>query len=283
MVRHFNPVEVSGRGLLAWTVRTLREHGIRPRKRLSQNFVVDPILIREVVSHVDPKERVLEVGCGIGTVSKALLEKAETLICVELDHRLCEVAREVVDDHRFVVINGDAREQPYTQKVVVSNLPYHITSDMLVKISRENSVVKAVLTVQKEVAERLLAQPGSKNYGRLTVLVSTLFKIKKGGAYPPRSFYPRPEVYHQVIVLTRRSNYTSEVDALETVTRIFFSQRKRLVEKVLAGVLGVKVEELGHLKDRVAGKRVFSVDPELWLELSRVLVERGAIVVEKRY
>ncbi|MEM4933799.1 MAG: rRNA adenine dimethyltransferase family protein, partial [Desulfurococcaceae archaeon] len=167
MVNHFNPAEVDGRSLLAWTIRVLREHGIKPRKRLSQNFVVDPSLIREILSHVDPGERVLEVGCGIGTLSKAILEKAHTLLCIELDHRLCEVAEEVVDEHRFVIVNGDARELPYAQRTVVSNLPYHVTSDILVKISKENSVTKAVLTVQKEVAERLLARPGSKSYGRL--------------------------------------------------------------------------------------------------------------------
>ncbi|MEM0000960.1 MAG: 16S rRNA (adenine(1518)-N(6)/adenine(1519)-N(6))-dimethyltransferase RsmA [Desulfurococcaceae archaeon] len=277
MVNHFNPAEVDGRSLLAWTIRVLREHGIKPRKRLSQNFVVDPSLIREILSHVDPGERVLEVGCGIGTLSKAILEKAHTLLCIELDHRLCEVAEEVVDEHRFVIVNGDARELPYAQRTVVSNLPYHVTSDILVKISKENSVTKAVLTVQKEVAERLLARPGSKSYGRLTVLVGTLFRVEKGGTYPPRSFYPRPQVYHQVVVLTRRSNYTSEVGALEKLTRIFFSQRRRLVEKILAEALGVRAEELGHLKYRIAGKRVSTIDPELWFELSRTLAERGVL------
>lgn len=273
----FNPLNLATRDLLAWTVRTLREHGVKPRKKLSQNFAVDPSLIREITSHVGRQECVVEIGCGIGTLSMAILTKVKRLLCVEIDPVLCKVASEVVNSPRFIVVNGDARELPYTCEVVVSNIPYHITSDILVKISRENSVMKAVLTVQREVAERLTATPGSRNYGKITVLVNTLFTVQTGGTYSPRSFYPRPEVHHKVLVLTRKSAYTEEVRALEKVTKVFFSQRRRLVEKVLEEFFSTKIEKLGGIKDKVVGKRVFMIPPDLWLEISRALLERGLL------
>jgi len=277
MGKSFNPAEASKRHLLKCTLQILREHGFKPRKRLSQNFIVDPALIREILSYVDAKAHVLEIGCGIGTLSKALTSKVQTLLCIEVDSKLCNIASGVVDSHRFVVVNGDARVHAFTRETIVSNIPYHITSDILVKISRESNVTKAVLTVQKEVVDRLLAEPGSKEYGKLTVLARTLFTIRSGGVYPPSSFYPRPEVHSQVVVLTRIRQYTSEIKVLEKITRILFSQRKRRVEKVLESAFSVKLRDLGFIASKVEGKRVFMVPPELWLELSRSLIEKGVL------
>jgi len=234
MEKYFNPLESTRSFLLSWTKTILRKHGVKPRRRFSQNFVVDPLLLREVTGYLESEDYVLEVGCGLGTLSMALLSKTRRLLCIELDPRLCSIARDVVGKSEFIVVNGDALKTPFTSRTLVSNLPYHITSELLVKTARENTVEKVVLTIQREVAERLTAPPGSKQYGRITILVSLLFNVKLGGVYPPSSFYPKPEVSHQVIVLTRKRRYTDEVRVVEDVTRVFSLRGKDFSRKYYA-------------------------------------------------
>jgi 16S rRNA (adenine1518-N6/adenine1519-N6)-dimethyltransferase len=276
MERFFNPLNASRHGLTTWTKKILRENGFKPRKKLGQNFVVDPLLLREVVSNVDDGSDAIEVGCGIGTLSISLIEKTRLLLCIEIDERLCSIAKYIVEDARFIVLNADALKTPFTRKILVSNVPYYITSDLLVKIARENTVEKAVLTLQREVAGRLVAKPGSEQYGRLTVLASIVFNIKLGNAYPPSSFYPKPEVSHRLVVLTRKRVYSEEVRALEEVTRLFFSQRRRLFEKVL-GELGIGLGELGSIASRLTGRRIYMIDPDSWLQLAIELRSRGLL------
>lgn len=280
MVSLFNPVTASRRELINWTLDVLRKYNVKPRKRLSQNFIVNPHLIGEIVAHIAPLDTV-EVGCGIGTLSLVLLTRVRRLICIEVDERLCAVATSVVCSPRFLVVNADARMCLPGVEQLVSNVPYHITSDLLVKIARTSSIKRAVLTLQREVAERLLAKPGSRAYGKLTVLVRVLFEVREMGVYSPSSFYPEPEVSHRVIVLERKKQYSEEVCALEVLTRHLFTQRRRLVEKVLASSLGVKVEDLGSLSSAISGKRVFMLGEDTLLELASALRERGVIVCEQ--
>ncbi len=280
MVNLFNPATVSRRELINWTLSVLRKYNVKPRKKLSQNFIVNPHLISEIVAYTAPLDTV-EVGCGIGTLSLALLTKVKRLICVEVDEKLCTVATSVVSSPRFLVINADARACLPGLEQLVSNVPYHITSDLLVKIARINNIKRAILTLQREVAERLLAKPGSRAYGKLTVLVRVLFEIRKMGIYSPSSFYPEPEVSHRVVIFERKKQYSEEVCALEVLTKHLFTQRRRLVERVLASSLGVKVEDLGSLGNVISGKRVFMLGEDALLELANTLRERGVIVCEQ--
>lgn len=277
MGKYFNPLEVSRESLLKWTIRTLRSYGIKPRKKLSQNFVVNPFLIREILSHIDDGSDILEIGCGIGTLTGALLSKARTVMCFEIDQKLCEALSRIMCSRNLILVNGDALKLFFNRRTVVSNIPYHITSDILLKISRENIVEKAVLTVQKEIVDRITARPGTRSYGKLTVLLNNLFLIREGGVYPPSSFHPKPEVYHQVVVLIRKKPYSREIEKLELITRIFFSQRRKLVEKVLWDKFNKSLESLGEIRGKISGKRVFMIDPETWLELARVLSDQGVI------
>jgi 16S rRNA (adenine1518-N6/adenine1519-N6)-dimethyltransferase len=277
MERLFKPHATSRAELVSWTLNVLRSHGIKPKKRLSQHFVVDPRLLREIALYMNSCSDAIEIGCGIGTLSLTLLDKARSLLCIELDERLCNVACNVVADPRFLVVCGDALKFPFTREVVVSNIPYHITSKLIVKLARENSIKKIVLTVQSEVADRLIAEPGFKEYGRLTVLIRSLFDIKLGGFYPPQSFYPKPEVAHRVVVLVRKRLYTEDFEALELVTRIFFSQRRKVFEKVFVERLGVVPQEIRNLFSSVFTQRVYMIDPDTWLALAREIRLLGLI------
>jgi len=277
MERSFNPALMSRRSLFNWTLNVLRTYGLKPREKLSQNFIVDPRLISEILAYTTPADTV-EIGCGIGTLSLALLTKVKRLICVEVDGRLCTVSADIVRDPVFLVINADARMLIPQVEQVVSNIPYHITSELLVKIARTNSIRRAVLTLQREVVNRLLAEPGSRTYGKLTILIRILFNVRGIGVYSPSSFYPEPGVFHEVVVLERKRLYSEEICVLETLTKILFTQRRRLVEKVLVSKLGVKINELDQLKSKVVGKRVYMLSEDTLLDMASILREKGVII-----
>jgi 16S rRNA (adenine1518-N6/adenine1519-N6)-dimethyltransferase len=278
MVSSFNPLAMSRSEILKWTLRLLQAYGIKPRESLSQNFIVDPRLINDIYAFTATCDTV-EIGCGLGTLSIVLVAKTTRLTCIELDRKLCEVSSSVIQDYRFVVVNADARVYlpgPGVEQIV-SNIPYHATSDLLVKIARTNSVKRAVLTMQREVVDRLLAEPGTRAYGKLTVLIRVLFDVKEKGVYPPESFYPEPEVSHKLVVLERKRPYSEDICALEVLTKALFTQRRRLVSRVLTSMLGIKVSELGSLGARISGMRVFMLSEETLLDLARTLRERGVV------
>ncbi|MEM1803345.1 MAG: 16S rRNA (adenine(1518)-N(6)/adenine(1519)-N(6))-dimethyltransferase RsmA [Desulfurococcaceae archaeon] len=276
MENYFNQATWSETKLRSWTKEVLRKYGFKPRKKLSQNFLVDPRLITEILSYVKPCET-LEIGCGIGTLSLPLLTRVKSLVCVEIDEKLCRIVSEVVSSPRFTIVQGDARKIPFIVKQVVSNLPYHITSDIIIKLARENTVERAVLTLQKEVCERITSEPGGRNYGKITVLVKLLFNVEAGGVYPPSSFYPKPSVYHQVVMLNRKMNYDENVKMMEEVTKKLFTQRKRIIDKVLSELFHVDIRELGEVGRRLMGKRVFSLHPRDFYELACTLREKGVV------
>jgi len=276
MEKSFNPILASRKSLLNWTFNVLRTYGVRPREKLSQNFVIDPHLISEILSQTSPVDTV-EIGCGIGTLSLALLTRVKRLICIEIDKKLCVISTHIVRNPYFLVINADARIFIPQVEQVVSNIPYHVTSELLVKIARTNSIKRAVLTLQREVAERLLAEPGSKAYGKLTILIRVLFNVRGLGTYTPTSFYPEPGVFHKIVVLERKKQYSEEICLLEALTKELFTQRRRLVEKVLASKLGVKINELDHLKNKIIGKRVYMLSEDILLDMTSFLREKGVI------
>lgn len=257
--------------LLKWTLEALRSRGLRPRKRLSQSFVVDMRLIEEVLAKVERGDIVAEIGCGLGNLTMYLLDKAGRVVCVEIDERMLRALSSSLNKAIVLAVNGDARDSIPLCDTVVSNVPYHIVSDIIVAISRENAVKKAVLTVQKEVAERLAAKPGGRSYGRLTALVNALFDIELGGVYPPSSFYPRPKVYSQVVVLRRKRAYDERICKLEQLTRILFNQRRRVAYRVLQRGMGLSEEELSAAKGVVGDLRVYELDADRLLKLVEVL------------
>lgn len=262
---------LSRRDLLAWTLEVLREHSIKPSKRLSQNFVVEPRVIFDVLDRVNPSLSTMEIGAGLGTLSYYLAKKCRrALVLYEIDYRLVRALSELVREPNSVVVRGDAISQDWLVEQVVSNAPYHITSEILVKLARSNEVKRAVLLLQRDVVDRLCSRPGSENYGRITVLVNVLFRAERGPIYSPQSFYPPPKVSSQLLVLERARNYDDEVSLLEAVTGKIFSKRRKRAAKVLSEELGLSsrdIEELGLEED----KRVYELSPSDVLQIVRLL------------
>ncbi len=222
------------------TQSLLSRHGVRLRKRLGQNFVVDADLIEEILSIACPsrEDAVLEIGAGLGTLTKALAQHASSVKALELDPALVQILRGEVSNLPHVeVVQADVLKISLPNAgLVVSNVPYSISSPLLLKLLQSPTWEFAVLTLQKDFAARLSAEPGTKDYGRLTLAASYYAEVKLHGSYPPSSFFPPPKVYSQIVELKRRSEPAIKVaDTLVfwELSRLLFTQRNRLLAKAL--------------------------------------------------
>ncbi|WP_054857168.1 16S rRNA (adenine(1518)-N(6)/adenine(1519)-N(6))-dimethyltransferase RsmA [Vulcanisaeta sp. JCM 16159] len=220
-------------------MRLITKYRLRPIKRLSQHFVVDPTVIRDIVKHVPGGSRVLEVGTGIGVLTYYLARVASQVITIEIDGRLVRIAERVLSGLGNVsVIQGDALRIPWPNTdVLISNVPYSITSPLIIRIIKER-IPMALLTIQREVADRLVSGPGSDNYGRLSIITQCNYSVNVLSTYPPDSFYPSPEVYSTLVMMTRREPCYSDIRILESVTNLLFRHRNRILRWVLNKYLG---------------------------------------------
>ncbi len=215
---------------------------LKPRKSLGQHFVVSPRVIKDMVSLVPEKSRVLEIGSGMGFLTKYLGKKARHVIGVEIDERLALITRLLTKgDPNVDIFVADALSMPWNKyDVIASNVPYSITSPFLVKMTREG-VPRAFLTLQREVAYRLSSKPGTDEYGRLTILVQCFYNVKIVSVYPPHAFYPEPEVYSALVEFIKKERpCIDKADSLERVTEILFRHRNKTLRWVLAKYFGDK-------------------------------------------
>ncbi len=217
--------------MLEWTRRKLLELGVRPSKRLGQNFTVNPKIVEFFVSEVPSGSEVLEIGAGLGAVTKAIARKARRVIALEKDRRLCEFLKRELKLPNVEVVCGDALEHPLDYEVLVGSLPYSISGPFLARTFTEGNWRKAVFLLQKEVAERLLAEPGSKDYGRLTVMARLCCEVKPGPVWGPESFFPKPEVLSRHVILIKKRSLPKEFSEF---LACIFSQRNKKAKKVLA-------------------------------------------------
>ena len=192
------------------TMHILKAFGLRMSKKLGQNFLIDARIVQGIVdaAEVKPGDRVLEIGPGIGTLTQGLAEAGAMVTAVELDKKLPAVLAETLKGYDNVrIVPGDILkvdipalmgEGPYK---VAANLPYYITTPILMALlERHLPITRMVTMVQKEVAERMVAKPGSKTYGALSVAVQYYTDPEIVLDVPPRSFLPAPEVDSVVIV-----------------------------------------------------------------------------------
>lgn len=264
------PPLTSKRALFRWTLDVLRKHSIRPRKKFGQNFVIDPLLIRDILSLIDVDKPLIEVGAGIGTLSYYISRRLRNKsLYIEIDGKLAEIALENIC-WRGLLIHGDALLLEWSYPQIISNTPYYITSDILVKLARSNDVDKAVLVLQKDVVDRLVAKPGSREYGRITILINVLFDVVRHGVYQPSSFYPKPKVSSQLVLLKRRRAYDETIRVLEELTRKLYVYRRRRAVKVIQKIYGLDeslLEKIGIGIDQ----RVYELDVGVLLRLVDIL------------
>jgi len=244
----------------------LHKHDIRPRKGLGQNFCVDKDVLRRMVGYsgLCKDDVVLEVGAGLGFLTKLLSETAKIVVAVEVDPRLVMVLREELRDRENVeLIEGDVLKTklPVFNKVV-ANPPYSISTPLIFRLL-ETSFESAVLTLQREVAERLVAQEGSRDYGRLTVMTNYRTDAEVLEYLSRRTFYPPPEVESAIVRIKPREKAFKILDE-ETFSDVvggLFTQRRRKTKNAMFSFVRSKgykknearilIKGLPHLEARV--------------------------------
>ena len=239
----------------AAAVRELLErHGIEPSRALGQNFVVDPNTIERIVrsAGVVPGDRVLEIGPGVGSLTTGLLEAGAEVVAIELDQHLIPaltdaVATEIGTDARFEVVHGDANDLDWAAFFegreqagwkLVANLPYNVAAPVVLRALDEAPQIAEVLVmVQREVAERLAAGPGSATYGIPSVKVAYWGSAEVVGKVPASVFHPVPKVESALVRIVRADAPATDadVDVLFELVRRAFGQRRKMLRRSLAG------------------------------------------------
>lgn len=224
------------------------KYGFRFTKSLGQNFLVDMNIVEDIIrgAEISKEDHVIEIGPGVGTLTRGLLEAAGKVTAIELDKKLIPILEEELKDFdNFVLINDDATKVDLQQLAdgesikLVANLPYYLTTPIITKILNDKTDFHSLtIMIQKEVAERMNAGPGTKDYGALSVLVQYYCDSKIVRSVPPESFVPRPKVDSTVIRLTKltkpRAEVTDEVLFFKIVRQAFNMRRKTLVNNLKA-------------------------------------------------
>ncbi|MDY4696723.1 MAG: 16S rRNA (adenine(1518)-N(6)/adenine(1519)-N(6))-dimethyltransferase RsmA [Selenomonas montiformis] len=230
------------------TTHILKAFGLHMSKKLGQNFLIDAGIVQGIVdaAQIHPGDHVLEIGPGIGTLTQGLAEAGADVTAVELDKKLPAVLAETLKAYdRVRIVPGDILkvdipalmgQEPFK---VVANLPYYITTPILMTLlERRLPITMMVTMVQKEVAERMTARPGSRSYGALSVAVQYYTEPEIVLNVPPRSFIPAPEVDSVVIACRVRSVpavKVSEEKMFFRVVRAAFGQRRKTLANALRG------------------------------------------------
>lgn len=240
-----------------YTRRLLRK-GARAHKSLGQNFLMDDQVISEIVgaSVLDSDIPLIEIGPGLGVLTRILAREVNKLWAVELDQSKVEILKRELQGLPLEILVMDAlklqlREIWGEQKgFLVGNLPYYITSPLLMHfLEQKESLIGMTVMVQKEVADRIVAQPGNKDYGVLSIAVQAAADSERICNVSPQAFWPAPKVHSTVIRLKLRSYPGLHVDSKDffRVVKAAFSQRRKTLENSLSSGLGIekkKVEEI---------------------------------------
>ncbi|PZX02844.1 16S rRNA (adenine1518-N6/adenine1519-N6)-dimethyltransferase [Psychrobacillus insolitus] len=235
---------------IATPIRTqeiLKKYGFSFKKSLGQNFLIDPNILRNIVSHADltKNSAAIEIGPGIGALTENLAREAGKVVAFEIDQRLLPVLADTLSPYDNVeIIHGDILEADvkkvleeqladYEDVMVVANLPYYVTTPILLKLLMDRLPIRGmVVMMQKEVADRITAKPSTKAYGSLSIAIQYYMKAEVAMTVPKTVFMPQPNVDSAVIKLTRYEKPPVNVideDFFFKVSRGSFVQRRKTI------------------------------------------------------
>ena len=243
----------------------MRKYNIAPQKKYGQNFLIDDFALDKIIQNADIKkdDLVIEIGPGLGNLTKRLCEKAGQVIAVEIDSNMVKILNtEYSYLKNLIILNEDIMKIDLKQLVeqfhemrcvkVVANLPYYITTPIIMKLLEDNVGISLIeVMVQKEVAERLCAMPTGRNYGAITVAVNYYSKPGYIVTVPSKSFLPAPDVDSAVVMLEVYGEPKVKVDKnlFFSIVKAAFSQKRKTLLNSLgsANVNGVNKEKLTNI------------------------------------
>ena len=256
--------------ILEETKFIMKKYNIRANKSLGQNFLINSEVVENIVnsSEINKEDMVIEVGPGLGTLTKYLLEKAGKVLCIELDTKMIKILNDRFSKYdNFEIINADVLKVNLNEVIaenkkngklknvkVVANLPYYITTPIIMKLLEEKLDIESItVKIQKEVADRLIEIPGGKNTGAITYTVYYYCESEKIMEVPNSSFIPEPEVTSEVIKMNLRKEPGVKVDNPKVMFMIIksaFMQRRKTLLNALTNtkVFMNKEEGLNILK-----------------------------------
>lgn len=226
----------------------LRKYELLPKRSFSQNFLIQPGAIAQIAdAAVAMGQQLVEVGPGLGALTYALLERGSKVLAVELDRDMVRVLHEEFGDQdRLEVRQGDAADLDFeahsracgSKLVVTGNLPYQATGAIIRQLVAHRAVLAgAVLMVQREVRDRLVAEPATKQYGALTVFTRAAFEVGTVCRLRPGSFYPAPKVESAVVrLLPRAAPLAEESESFQAVVRAAFQMRRKTLRNAMRGL-----------------------------------------------
>ena len=238
------------------TIEVIQKYQFAFQKKFGQNFLIDGRVLEKIMDAADigAEDFVLEIGPGIGTMTQYLAERARQVMAVEIDRNLIPILSETLSDYDNVeILNADILKIDLRKTVeeknqgkpikVVANLPYYITTPIIMELfESEIPVDNITVMVQKEVADRMQAQPGTKDYGALSLAVQFYAEPYIVANVPPNCFMPRPKVGSAVIRLTRHQNPPVEVKnkkLLFQLIRASFNQRRKTLQNGIKNFSGL--------------------------------------------
>lgn len=230
------------------TIKVLKQYKITANKKLGQNFLVDEKIIEEIIkaANISKKDLIIEIGPGIGSLTKSIIPNAGKTICIELDKKMANIISnrfkneiEIINEDILKVDLKKIAEQNKDKNIkVVANLPYYITTPIIMKLLESNLELESItVMVQKEVAERVIAKPGDRLSGAITYTVYYYAIGTKITDVPNNSFIPKPEVTSQVIKLTLRKEpitYIENKERFFEIIKLAFMQRRKTLVNSLA-------------------------------------------------
>ncbi|MBE1556191.1 16S rRNA (adenine(1518)-N(6)/adenine(1519)-N(6))-dimethyltransferase RsmA [Sporosarcina limicola] len=294
---------------IATPVRTkeiLKKYGFAFKKSLGQNFLIDPNILRNIVSHAGLSEKtgVIEIGPGIGALTEHIARSAGKVVAFEIDGRLLPVLEDTLSPYDNVtIIHQDILETnlaivmtehfaDYEDVVVVANLPYYVTTPIIMKFLLGKVPVSGmVIMMQKEVADRITALPGTKAYGSLSIAIQYYMDAEVAMIVPKTVFMPQPNVESAVLHLTRKETAPAQVideDFLFEVSRGSFVQRRKTILNNLQSSLPdgkAKKELILNAFERIGmdpGRRGETLTIEEFAKLSNALYDDFFVPKKKR-
>ena len=240
---------------------------LRPKKRWGQNFLNDPNITKKIINLLGDiaDEKILEIGPGNGALTKQIYAKKIT--AVEIDKELCNNL-EKIETSNLLIINENFLKtnlDDISFNKVVGNLPYNISSQIIFKILNQPHWNKAVFMIQKELADRIISKEGSRQYGRISVMIQSICTVKKEFNVSANCFFPKPDVESTVISLEKKKLEQFDYKNLEQVVRTSFSQRRKKLKNTLSAI--VDYNELEKFSDKRA--EMLSVDD--FIQISKII------------
>ncbi|EDY83434.1 dimethyladenosine transferase [Verrucomicrobiia bacterium DG1235] len=263
------------------TRELLEQLGHRPKKQLGQNFLIDGNIVRKSLelAQVTPGDHVVEIGPGLGTLTRALLDAGAIVHAVEFDPTLgAHVARLAADSPNLHLIKGDALDHPLgdlppdTEYKIVANLPYAISTPWMAAVLESQLPSVMTLMLQKEAAQRYAAKAGTKQFGAISIFLHAAFDILPGHDVSGSCFYPKPDVGSTLLHLRRKTTpHRFHPESIQLIREVFQQRRKQISSLLRKAKTDAATRWLNSLTnigiDPTA--RPEQIDAEKWIQLDK--------------